>query len=57
MNSYEYVMYYREKIWSYAVLACRAQQFKKWTQLDKYKLEMNKMIEGLEQLLTQEKVR
>lgn len=51
-----YIMYYREKIWSYAVLASRAQQFEKWTQLVKYKREMNKMIEGLEQLEKQREV-
>ncbi len=53
MNGWEYILYYRERIWSYAVLACRAQQYKNWTQLEKYRSEMNKMIDGLEQLLKQ----
>lgn len=45
-----YIMYYRDKIWSYAVLACRAEKFGNISQLEKYKSEMNKMIDGLAQL-------
>lgn len=56
MNSWEYVIYYREKIWQYAVLACRAEQFGNHTQLDKYKREMNNLIEGLANIENQERV-
>ena len=49
-------MYYRDKIWNYAVLACRAEKFENWTQLEKYRSEMNKMIEGLNNLEQQEAV-
>ncbi len=47
MKSWEYINYYREKIWQYAVLACRAEQFGNHTQLAKYKREMNNLINGL----------
>ena len=56
MNSWEYVNYYREKIWQYAVLACRAEQFGNHTQLEKYKREMNNLIEGLANIENQERV-
>jgi len=56
MNSWEYVIYYREKIWQYAVLACRAEQFGNHTQLAKYKREMNNLIKGLANIENQERV-
>ena len=52
-----YTMYYRDKIWSYAVLACRAEKFGNTGQLEKYKSEMNKMIEGLSEIMKQEAVK
>ena len=47
-------MYYCDKIWAYAVLACRAEKFGNTGQLEKYKSEMNKMIEGLSELIKNE---
>ena len=56
MNSWEYILFYRESIWRYAVLACFAEKADNFTQLEKYKLEMNNFIEGLATIQKQEAV-
>ena len=57
MNSWEYRLFYRESIWRYAVLACFAQKAENFTQMEKYKSEMNRFIKGLVEIMQQEVVK
>ena len=50
-------MFYRESIWRYAVLACFAEKAENFTQMEKYKSEMNRFIKGLVEIMQQEVVK
>mgnify|MGYP003648787300 CR=1 FL=1 len=56
MNSWEYRLFYREQIWSYAVLACYAKKHKNHSQFKSYHGNMINYIEALSEIMKQEAI-